>query len=50
MRAGIVGAHRDNDFAGAVDHDGRDGVALGRAAVDRRLGTKTRSRRPTACR
>ena len=37
MRAGIVGAHRDDDVAGAVDHDGRDGVALGGAAVDRRL-------------
>src|SRR6478736_6096354 len=22
MRAGVVGAHRDNDVAGAVDHDG----------------------------
>ena len=37
VRAGIVGAHRDDDFAGAVDHDGRDGVALGGTAVDRGL-------------
>ena len=35
VRAGIVGAHRDDDFAGAVDDDGRNRIALGTAAVDR---------------
>src|SRR5580692_9876640 len=45
MRAGIVGAHRDNDFAGAIDHNGRDGVALGRAAVDRRFRDRLSHRR-----
>jgi hypothetical protein len=39
--AGIIGAHCDDDLAGAIDHDRRDCVAFGLAAVDRRLGDRS---------